>query len=171
MTKNVKTKAIKFDAELDNNGKVSFSGIHKVDVDNDNDGDYHFITFVLDDDDTGLNLRFRPLPSTLGDSPFWIQPIAQGCPQIGAEMKNVVEPLFVSPNGRELTVVNYNAKVEEMRFALRLVDKAGAGHDYDPIMNNQNGGRSFEWATAAAITAVALSVGAIAYVGLRGGIS
>lgn len=164
---NAKHKPVSFKAkDRDKNGVVEFSGINKIDVENDDEGDYHLITFILDDK-TDLDLRFRPISSNLDDSPFWIQPIADGCPQTGAEMKGVVEPLFVSPSGKELTVINYNAEVEEMRFALRLVDSSGKGHDYDPIMNNQNGGRRFDWAAAAAIVAGAAAVGAIAYVGLK----
>ena len=175
MTKNVKYKPVEFDAKL-KSGTVEFSGITKVDVDNDNSGDYHLITFVLDDDKTGLDLQFRPITNNLNDSPFWIQPIGQGCPQVAAGMPGVVEPLFVSPNGKELTVINYNAKVEEMRFALRLVEKAsGKGHDYDPIMNNQNGGGRIDGSVDfAAVATVGLGVAAIAavlYVTMYGGMS
>jgi hypothetical protein len=150
---------------------VEFSGITKIDVDNDDDGDYHLITFVLADK-TGLDLRFRPITSNANDSPFWIQPIALGCPTAAATMPGVVEPLLVSPSGKELTVINYNAVVEELRFALRLFEggNPAAGHDYDPIMNNQNGGGRFDWASAATVAAVAASAGALLYVGLRGGL-
>jgi hypothetical protein len=80
-------------------------------------------------------------------------------------MPGVVEPLFVSPNRKELTVINYNATIEEMRFALRMVEGANPanGHDYDPIMNNQNGGGGGIELEAAAIGLGLLSVGAILY--------
>ena len=169
---NVKYKPITFKAKI-TDGKVKFSGIDKIDVNNDDAGDYHLITFMLDDH-TNLDLRFRPITSVLKDSPFWIQPLALGCPSdpAGAAMPGVVEPILVSPSGKELTVINYNAKIEEMYFALRLVENASPAksHDYDPIMNNQNGGGAgMDWAAAATIAAVALSAGAVLYVGLGGG--
>jgi len=162
---NVKYKPVTFKAKLDNGGAVEFSGINRVDVKNDNSGDYHLITFILDQDTTGRDLVFRPISSVLNDSPFWIQPIANGCPQAAAGMPGVVEPLFVSPNRKELTVINYNATIEEMRFALRMVEGANPanGHDYDPIMNNQNGGGGGIELEAAAIGLGLLSVGAILY--------
>ncbi|WP_294120704.1 hypothetical protein [Sphingomonas sp.] len=169
MTK-VKTRAVGFKAKM-KSGVVDFSGITKVDVSNDNSGDYHFITFVLDDK-TNLGLRFRPITSVLADSPFWIQPIAMGCPTnpAGAAMPGVVEPIFISPDATELTVINYNAKIEEMYFALRMVDSSGNGHDYDPIMNNQNGGGGgISLAEAATIGIGVAAFGAILYTSMYGG--
>ena len=91
-------------------------------------------------------------------------------------MPGVVEPMFVSPNGKELTVIDYNSNPEELRFALRLVERANpaSGHDYDPIMNNQNGGRLEGSADYAAIATIGLGVAAIAailYVTMYGGMS
>ena len=169
MTK-MKSQSVGFKAKM-KSGTVDFSGITKVDVANDKGGDYHFITFVLDDH-TNLGLKFRPMTSVLADSPFWIQPIAQGCPSnpAGAAMPGVVEPLFISPDGTELTVINYNAKIEEMYFALRMVDSSGNGHDYDPIMNNQNGGGGgISLAEAATIGIGVASFGAILYTSMYGG--
>ena len=170
---NVKSKQVTFKAKH-RNGAIEFSGITSVDVGNENQGDYHLITFVLDHEDKGIDLVFRPITSILNDSPFWIQPIALGCPQAGAEMKGVVEPLIVSPNGKELTVIDYNANSEELRFALRLVERGSpaAGHDYDPIMNNQNGGRSadsMDFASVATIGLGVASIAAILYVSMNGG--
>jgi len=175
MTKNVQTKSVEFDAKLVN-GAVTFSGITRVNVNNSSKGDYHFITFILDDDTTGKDLIFRPISNNLADSPFWIQPIANGCPQAAASMPGVVEPMFVSPNGKELTVIDYNSNPEELRFALRLVERANpaSGHEYDPIMNNQNGGRLEGSADYAAIATIGLGVAAIAailYVTMYGGMS
>lgn len=171
---NVKFKPVTFKAKLDNSGAVEFSGINRVDVKNDNSGDYHLITFILDQDSTGRDLVFRPISSTLNDSPFWIQDINKGCPQTAAGMPGVVEPLFVSPNRKELTVINYNAKIEEMKFALRMVENANPanGHSYDPIMNNQNGGGGgIDLAEAAVIGFSLASIAAIAYVSMYGGMS
>ena len=167
---NVKTKAVTFKAKM-RNGAVEFSGITRVDVKNDNIGDYHFITFVLDDH-TGRDLIFRPITAVSADSPFWIQPILQGCPAAAAQMNGVVEPLFISPNGKELTVIDYNANQEELRFALRMVERANPanGHDYDPIMNNQNGGGGgIDLAEAATIGIGVAAFGAILYTSLYGG--
>lgn len=173
---NVKYKPVTFKAKI-KDGIVKFSGITKIDVDNDNSGDYHLITFVLDDH-TNLDLRFRPITAVLKDSPFWIQPLAQGCPTdpAGAGMPGVVEPVLVSPSGKELTVINYNAKIEEMYFALRLFENAkpSNGHDYDPIMNNQNGGGrggGIDLASAAAIGVGVAAIAAILYVAMYGGLS
>ena len=169
MTK-MKSQSVGFKAKM-NSGAVEFSGITKVDVANDKGGDYHFITFVLDDK-TNLGLRFRPMTGVLANSPFWIQTLAQGCPNnpVGAAMPGVVEPLFISPDGTELTVINYNAKIEEMYFALRMVDSSGIGHDYDPIMNNQNGGGGgISLAEAATIGIGVASFGAILYTSMYGG--
>jgi len=169
---NAKHKPVDFKAK-NNQGPVVFSGITSVDVKNDNGGDYHLITFVLDDKtNPAMGLKFRPVTSVLADSPFWIQPVALGCPSnpAGAAMPGVVEPLFVSPDGKELTVINYNAKIEEMYFALRLVDSAGNGHDYDPIMNNQNGGGGgISLAEAATIGIGLAAFGAILYTSMYGG--
>ena len=169
MTK-LKSQTVGFKAKM-KSGVVDFSGITKVDVNNDNSGDYHFITFALDDK-TNLGLRFRPITSVLADSPFWIQPIAMGCPTnpAGAAMPGVVEPIFISPDATELTVINYNAKIEEMYFALRMVDSSGSAHDYDPIMNNQNGGGGgISLAEAATIGIGVAAIGAILYTSMYGG--
>jgi len=166
---NVKYKPVDFKAKM-KDGAVKFSGIDKIDVNNDNSGDYHLITFVLDDK-TNLGLKFRPMTTVLADSPFWIQPVANGCPSnpAGAAMPKVVEPLFISPDAKELTVINYNAKIEEMYFALRMVDSAGNGHDYDPIMNNQNGGGGgISLAEAATIGIGLASFAAILYTSMYG---
>lgn len=169
---NVKYKPVDFKAKTQQ-GQVEFSGITQIDVKNDNGGDYHLITFVLDDKtNPSMGLRFRPISTTASDSPFWIQLSAGGCPTAAATMPGVVEPLMVSPDGKELTVVNYNAKVEEMRFSLRMTDSSGNPHDYDPIMNNQNGGGGgIDLAEAAVIGFGIFSIAAIAYVSMYGGMS
>jgi hypothetical protein len=164
-----KYRTVDFKAK-NNDGPVVFSGINQIDVKNDNLGDYHFITFVLDDKTSpSIGLRFRPLSADPNLAPFWIQPIEQGCPQAAATLPAVAEPWFVSPDGKELTIIDYNGAVQQMRFALRMVDSAGNGHDYDPIMNNQNGGGGgISLADAATFTFAVASVGVILYESMGG---
>jgi hypothetical protein len=123
----------------------------------------HLLVFRIDDPDkTGL--RFRPKSTDA----FWAQVVTGGAtsgPTSPSQTDQCV-PLLVSGKGQLLIVANLNKDPLDIGYTLRLVDKAGKGHDCDPIMGNSDGGESAEFlrganAPAPSTGAVMLGIGAV----------
>lgn len=129
-------RKIKVTARDDGNGGVKFDDVNDLTFRNKFKGDYHLVTFYLDEKDD-LDLQFDR------DDPIWAGPAPNpyACPP--SESKhNDFRPLFVSPSGKELTVVNLNTQEAEIGFALNFTNQKAAGkaEQLDPIADNKNGG-------------------------------
>ena len=101
-------------------------------------GDYFFVTFTLKDE-TDQKLRFKP---NFADA-LWVQPLDRTapCPSQACAMA-VFEPLYLSPDGTELTVVNLNDAEQDLGFVLNFESAINPNvtATCDPIVTNKNGG-------------------------------
>lgn len=129
------------------------------------DQDHHKIIFELVDEST-FGLRFEDENNVM-----WVGPKGQlnGCPASGSKQDNVVKAKHVSSDGEQLTVHNFNKKVDEgeYKFALNFVDANNKTHCYDPIWDERNGGfqmvnRVLSPGTLGAAIAAIAVIGAVA---------
>ena len=115
------------------NGGLSFNNRRK--------DDYYLVTFKLDDD-TRLGLKFPPNASDA----IWVARNRKGarkasCPSRRGTVPDV-QPLYVTPSGRELVVFNRNANKQKLGFRLNFLDSSVPPNQYkhDPPWENGNGG-------------------------------
>lgn len=150
---------IKVVARNDGQGGVSWDPIPaaKLKFNNPKIGDYFLVTFHLDDKTSPKKgLVFQ---QQLGDA-LWVREESKGCPQTKCAMNGVFEPIYLSSDRRELTVVNLNQVEQKLAFALNVEDSAGASFSYDPIVDNNNGGQPLSEADS--LTVPILVGGAVA---------
>jgi hypothetical protein len=110
--------------------------------------DFHLVEFMLDDQ-TGDRLTFPSVPHDA----MWVarvdDPAQPKCPDKETVSDyEVMEPICVCDDGERLIVRNHNPRSEQWAFTLNFV-KDGANEadadkyvSWDPIMQNQNGGRA-----------------------------
>jgi hypothetical protein len=109
--------------------------------------DFHLVEFVLDDQ-TGDGLKFPNVPHDA----MWVARVEDAQPKCPdkdtASDYEVMEPMCVCDGGGRLIVRNDNPRSEQWAFTLNFV-KGGANEadadnyvSWDPITQNQNGGRA-----------------------------
>ena len=97
----------------------------------------HEVVFELADR-TDLELRFV---DDLANA-MWVSDNDTDCPHVAAHQNTVVRATEVSQDGERLTVENFNPVRKRYKFALNFVDKDGTIVSFDPIWENQNGGKN-----------------------------
>ena len=108
--------------------------------------DWHEIVFELEDP-TGSDLRFHPKPATA----MWVargtNTKAPHCPRNPKQDEaGELRPMSVSEDGLQLTVINDNKGECFLSFQLNFVEPFAEGAtprivaEYDPIIQNKNGG-------------------------------
>jgi hypothetical protein len=103
--------------------------------------DPHIVRFTLVNDLTGRDLRF---PSDRHDA-MWVQD-GETCPQRDSPRDySAFEPLMVIDEGRTLLAINRNNKKRKIGFTLNFLPEGDEDPSnsipWDPIGDNQNGGR------------------------------
>ncbi|MCW3797647.1 hypothetical protein OMW55_07505 [Sphingomonas sp. BN140010] len=99
----------------------------------------HVLVFTVDND-AQAELRFPAVP----EDAYWAQkvnPTGTSGPKSPTQVADVV-PVWVSDDGQQLIVLNFNNKAKRIGYTLRLLDKNNNPHLCDPIMGNGNGGKS-----------------------------
>jgi hypothetical protein len=110
--------------------------------------DYHLVEFVIDDR-TNDGLKFPSVPHDA----MWVARVDDQahpiCPDKDtASDYEVIEPICVCDGGERLIVRNHNPRSEQWAFTLNFVKDGAAQADanmyisWDPIIQNQNGGRA-----------------------------
>ena len=128
---------------------------------NDKKDDFYKVFYHLEDGNLGLKFRSDP------DDALWV--VKGGpCPRSPAK-DDEFKPIQVTDQDKTLVVHNKNRVEAEYVYTLRFVQADGTGVDWDPIIDNRNGGTaivrfSLMGCVAAAGGAVALLLGAL---GLR----
>ena len=114
----------RLESDLGNGDRLTFK--------NDKKGDTYRVTYCLDDGDLGLKFRKRPYDA------IWV---AEGsyCPESPCT-NDEFKPLHVTPDRRELVVLNKNGFADEFCYTLRFRKADGGEIDWDPIIDNRNGG-------------------------------
>lgn len=126
-------------AKADKSGEILFSldsalgNGDRLTFKNDNKGDTYKVSYHLDDGGLGLTFRDKP------DDAMWV--VKGGpCPTSAAYDKQF-KAIQVSTDGKTLVVLNKNENPAEYVYTLRFVKADGTGVDWDPIIDNRNGGR------------------------------
>lgn len=126
--------------------RMSGLGVDREDIRCDKDGtrppmhktDPHHVTFELANR-SNVELRF---PARASDA-MWVSDNDRDCPE-SAVCHRDFRPLTVSPDGETLKVQNLNSVKKRYKFALNFIDADNPTevYSYDPIWDNNNGGRT-----------------------------
>ena len=116
--------SFRLESDLGNGDRLTFE--------NDKKGDTFRVSYHLNDGNLGL--KFRPRP----DDAMWV--VEGGpCPTSPAT-NDQYKPIQVSTDGKMLVVLNKNGFAAEYVYTLRFLKPDGTGVDWDPIVDNRNGG-------------------------------